>query len=508
MPGEIRDPIHGDVFLQDIELQIIDTPQFQRLRWLSELPTAQFVYPGATHSRFSHCIGVMELASRIFRNLKSLTNKSLNGRQEDHRNLRIAALLHDIEAPPYYPVFQEHFLLKDDLRSLRREYVRAICESVSHQYNQEVDADIIVGILNDESEFRYLSQIIDCEVGANRLDYLMRDAFYCGVNYGKIDPRILYEFYHDGGEIVLLKEALPLVDAVFNSLFQMKINVYDHRISKLVTRMVYDMIEEGLRKHLCKTTDLLRLNDGEFLEEMERINHGSALLLKNRKLLKTASILDAVSLRDPEMPRYFETFRKKESVEKEIRDETSVPSVIVEFSTLRHPPSTPIEARVNARRVRLSDVPLLRKWYDKEPYRQWKMFVFCESHEREKVHEECEKLLGPLEIGREGEERKIIPSLKEMYDRLDSEMAGQSVRSSIKSKVIELPKHEFLTLRALVDVGPCTAQEISRKTKRERSTESLLLNRLAESGFAEKQRQGKKIYFKPIAPVIGALKEL
>ncbi|MGB9023917.1 MAG: HD domain-containing protein, partial [Candidatus Bathyarchaeia archaeon] len=97
MPGEIRDPIHGDVFLEDIELQIIDTPQFQRLRWLSELPTAQFVYPGATHSRFSHCIGVMELASRIFQNLKSLANKSLNRRQGDHRNLRIAALLHDIE---------------------------------------------------------------------------------------------------------------------------------------------------------------------------------------------------------------------------------------------------------------------------------------------------------------------------------------------------------------------------------------------------------------------------
>jgi HD superfamily phosphohydrolase len=367
LPGEIRDPIHGDIFLDDVELAIIDTPQFQRLRWLSELPTAQFVYPGASHSRFSHCIGVMELANRIFLNLKTLTKKPLNLKPEDKRNLRIAALLHDIEAPPYYPVFQEHFLLKDDLRSLRKEHVRAICESVSDQ--QEIDADTILSIVNNENEFRYLSQIIDCEVGANRLDYLMRDAFFCGVNYGKVDHRILYEFYYDNGEIVLLKEALPLVDAVFNSLFQMKINVYDHRISKLVTRMVYDVVEEGLRKHAFTIADLLRMDDYEFLQEIGRINHESASFLRNRRLLKTASILDAVSLRDTEIPKYFETFKKKDSIEKEIREETGVDSVIVEFSTLRHPPSTPIEAQVNARRVRLSDVPLLKRWYDREALR-------------------------------------------------------------------------------------------------------------------------------------------
>jgi DNA-binding transcriptional ArsR family regulator len=119
-----------------------------------------------------------------------------------------------------------------------------------------------------------------------------------------------------------------------------------------------------------------------------------------------------------------------------------------------------------------------------------------------------EKLFGPLEIGRESEPRKVIPSLKELYDRLDNETSGQTVRSSMKSKLMELPRHEFLTLRALAEIGPCTAEEICKTTKRERSTESLLLNRLTESGFAEKQRQGKKIYFKPISPVVGALKEL
>jgi DNA-binding transcriptional ArsR family regulator len=136
------------------------------------------------------------------------------------------------------------------------------------------------------------------------------------------------------------------------------------------------------------------------------------------------------------------------------------------------------------------------------------MFVFCQPHEKEKVHEECEKFFGPLEIGRENEEPKTIPSLKELYERLDNETAGQTAKSSMKSKIMELPRHEFLTLRALAEIGPSTAEEICRTTKRERSTESLLLNRLAESGFAEKQRQGKKIYFKPISVVVGALKEL
>jgi HD superfamily phosphohydrolase len=508
LSGEIRDPVHGDIFLDDVELAIIDTPQFQRLRWLSELPTAQFVYPGATHSRFSHCIGVLELATRIFQNLKSLTKKPFRGDPEDRRNLRIAALLHDIEAPPYYPVFQEHFLVKDELKSLRRESVTAICKDVSEQYNEFIDAEIILNIINNESESRYLSQIIDCEVGANRLDYLMRDATYCGVNYGKIDPRILYEFYYDNRELVLLKEALPLVDAVFNSLFQMKINVYDHKISKLTTRMVYDIIEGGLKKHACILTNLLRMNDHELFQELRKIDNETTSLLENRILPKTASTLNAVSLRDPDIPKYFESFKRKDSIENEIRQETTANSVFVEFSTLRHPPSTPIEAQVNSRRVRLDEVPLLRRWYDKEPYRQWKMFIFCQPHEREKVREECEKFFGPLEIGRESEPRRVIPSLKELYARLDEEAEGQTARSSIRSKIMELPRHELLTLRALAEIGPSTAEEVCKTTKRERSTESLLLNRLAESGFAEKQRQGKRIYFKPLSPVIIALKEL
>lgn len=507
---EIRDPIHNDVFFEDFEVAVIDTPEFQRLRWLAELPTARFVYPGATHSRFSHSIGVVAHADTIFRNLKRAGARPFKRNADHHRHLRIAALLHDIDTPPYYPIFADHYFVKESLTALRHECLRSICETVNDQSDEKIDLDIIFGILEGRNEFKYLGQIIDCEVGANRLDYLMRDAYYCGVNYGRIDPRILYQFYFDGEEIVLRKEALPLVDTVFNAMFQMKINVYDHRIARLATKVLYLAVEKGLEKRSYQIMDLLRLTDDEFLLEIGRTDPLSLERIRRRSFPKTAFILDAVALRDMDLiPRYFENFRhNKETIEKEIRSVANADSVMIDFVSLKQPPATPIKAQVNARQILLSEVPLLSKWYERQPFEQWKMFVFCDPIDLSAVHQACQKIFGPLEIGRESEERKIIAPLRDLYARLDGKTSRESLHMSIKATILDLPRHELLTLRALVDMGPSTAVEISKHTRRERSTESLTLNRLVEHGFVEKERQGRRVFFKPSSAIISAIREL
>lgn len=507
---EIRDPLYTDIFLEEADMMIIDTPEFQRLRWLAQLPTARFVYPGATHSRFAHSIGVMELADRIFRNLKHTGPKPIKRNDEDRQYLRIAALLHDIDTPPYYPVFQEHYIVKDYLQEIRRERVRSVCENVSGQLDGPIDPEIVLGILEGREEFRYLSQIIDCEVGANRLDYLMRDGYYTGVNYGRVDPRILYEFHYDGEQLVLKKEALPLVDTVFNSMFQMKINVYDHRISRLVTRMFFSAVEKLLKGRSSHIADLLRTDDDGFLQYVRKSDSSFYDRIRDRRFLKTASVLDAVSLREMELiPRYFEHFRhNKEVLEKEISSLANAEPIVVDFVALKQPPASPIKAQVNARQIQLSEVPLLRKWYEKQAFEQWKMFVFCEPNDQKRVHDVCEKIFGTLEIGRENEKRVVITPLKDLYARLNEGTLSDSFAASTKARILDLPKHEFLTLKILAILGANTAEEISKQSRRERSTESLILNKLADAGFVEKERMGKKVYFKSTSAVISAMKDL
>jgi len=510
---EIRDPIHSDIFLDDSEIAVIDTPEFQRLRWLAELPTARFVYPGATHSRFSHCVGVMMLANTIYRNLKRADGRQFKPNANLLKHLRVAALLHDIDTPPYYPIFLDHYLVKDYLMAIKRECVRSICKGVNNESDDEdekIDPDIVLSILEGRDEFKYLSQIIDCEVGANRLDYLMRDAYYCGVNYGRLDPRILYQFYFDSEQIVLKKEALPLVDTVFNAMFQMKINVYDHRIARLAARMLYIAVDEGIKKRSHRIPDLLRMTDEEFLREVGKADVESVERIRRRTFPKTAFILDAVSLRDMELiPRYFESFRQsKEVIERELKSITNSESVVVDFVSLKQPPATPIKAQVNSTQIVLSEVPLLSKWYERQPFEQWKMFVFCDAIDLRAVHDACEKILGPLEIGRESEERKVIEPLRDLYAQLDGRVSSDRVHSSMKEKILDLPRHELSTLRALVAMGPSTAVDTSKHTQRERSTASLILNRLVEYGFVEKERLGKRVFFKPTSATISAIREL
>src|SRR5207245_8764697 len=100
---QIVDPIHDFITIYKHELDIIDTPIFQRLRRIRQLAGAHLVYPGAQHSRFEHSLGTMHIASQAATMLKE--KKYLDS--DDVANLRLAALLHDIGHGPFSHLFEE-----------------------------------------------------------------------------------------------------------------------------------------------------------------------------------------------------------------------------------------------------------------------------------------------------------------------------------------------------------------------------------------------------------------
>ncbi|RLE97661.1 MAG: HD domain-containing protein, partial [Thermoprotei archaeon] len=190
----LRDPVHGNIELDDLDLAIIDSEPFQRLRGIKQLGLVHLVFPGATHTRFEHSIGVKHLAEEIFRVVNS---KEGIFSEEDLIYLKAAALLHDIAHPPFSHLLEEVVKEYDiDHEKLARKIIEdSELKAILSDYGISIKnvCDIVKGLSPP------LSQIIKSDLDADRLDYLQRDAYYCGVAYGVIDSRILREFVvHEG----------------------------------------------------------------------------------------------------------------------------------------------------------------------------------------------------------------------------------------------------------------------------------------------------------------------
>src|SRR6266487_1574230 len=180
----IRDPLWNNIRLDPVSFELIDTPAFQRLRYVRQLGLAFLVYPGATHSRFEHALGTYHLARRTLTLFEDQDDFALIDRDECTL-IRIAALLHDIGHYPFSHALEE-------IGAMHHEDVARplICDGeVADVLRRELGADAperIVALIRGESDSP-LQGLISGSIDLDKLDYLRRDAFMCGVAYGEID---------------------------------------------------------------------------------------------------------------------------------------------------------------------------------------------------------------------------------------------------------------------------------------------------------------------------------
>jgi HD superfamily phosphohydrolase len=265
----IRDPIHGSIVISPDELAVVDHRVYQRLRGVKQLGFTDMAFPGATHTRYAHGLGAMEVATRMFDALFPLERGHLppETRARFRQMVRLALLLHDVGHPPAshaseaampkrralgldcfsdaeqdarasHEDYTILLLLKSALGDvLRRRFGEAGVqpEDVAHLVSGRFPSRAAGFVEGGVDYFPVLSQLVSGEMDADRMDYLQRDSFFAGVSYGKFDMSWLLENlgHHVEGDRALMAlshRAVFAFEDFLLSRYHMFVSVYYHYI--------------------------------------------------------------------------------------------------------------------------------------------------------------------------------------------------------------------------------------------------------------------------------------
>ena len=233
-----RDPIHSFVIVDNqIIMDLINTPEFQRLRRIKQLGTSSLTFHGAEHSRCGHCLGVNEIARRMCNHFqRNYPSQAAGDGLWDDRERPVvlcAALLHDIGHGPFSHTFEKIFDTNHE--DITR---RIICDPQTnvHKVLTRVSPDFpekVASVIDHTYENPQVVQMISSQVDADRMDYLLRDAYYTGTNYGMYDlDRVLRVMRPVKNGIAFEMNGMHAVEDYIISRLQMYLQVYFHPVSR------------------------------------------------------------------------------------------------------------------------------------------------------------------------------------------------------------------------------------------------------------------------------------
>ena len=231
----INDPVYGFIQFKEPELmQIINHPWFQRLRGIKQMGMAQFVYPGAVHTRFHHSLGATHLMGIA---LQQLQQKQVEISDRECIGARQAILMHDIGHGPF-----SHALEKTLIQNVSHEDISL---QIMHTLNQEFDGqlDIALSIFQHQHPKHFLHQLVSSQLDTDRMDYLTRDSFFSGVTEGNIGyDRILQMLTVVDNELAIEEKGIFSVEKFIVARRLMYWQVYLHKTvlgsEKLIVRIL------------------------------------------------------------------------------------------------------------------------------------------------------------------------------------------------------------------------------------------------------------------------------
>lgn len=278
----IKDPIHGYLDIPEEELSIINTSEFQRLRRIKQLGLSETVYPSATHTRFSHSLGVMYLAGELA--------KSIDLSDEHVRTNQVAGLIHDIGHLPFSHTIEDLLEKRANLthEDISCDYVDDLC--LKDNINFPVEPQKVKSIIQGESD---IINTVSNDIDADRLDYLIRDSYNTGINLGQIESDTLMKFAKIVDEkLGFDHKSLKSVERLLDARMQMNYSVYSHDTVAITETMLKRSVEQYLDNTNTTILDLIGKDDSELSYELSRTSVKSArelfLNIQNRNLYKTS----------------------------------------------------------------------------------------------------------------------------------------------------------------------------------------------------------------------------
>ena len=247
-----RDPIHGYINIHDqVIWDCINTKEFQRLRRIKQLGASHQVYQTAEHSRFSHSLGVYEVARRM---LSEVSDLEENISKYDKTITLLAALLHDVGHGPFSHTFESVSRINHE------EYTEMIIlgDTEINEVLSKVDERLpseVCAIINHTHKNPILSQIISSQLDADRMDYLLRDAYFTGTSYGSFDiNRLLRTMRVVDNKLVIKESGVHAVEDYIMARYHMYWNVYFHSTSRSYEAVLYSLFQ---RMNDLKNTEIM-----------------------------------------------------------------------------------------------------------------------------------------------------------------------------------------------------------------------------------------------------------
>lgn len=278
----IRDALWKDIRISPAIDAIVRTDVFQKLGRIRQLGPVSLVYPSAVHTRLEHSLGVYHLSNEIILSLLSRQETPFFTWEGIHSFL-VAALLHDIGHFPYAHSLKELALKQHE--ELAADLILSPGPLNDAVRNAGADPASVADIIDtdrktDDTEIRFFRSLLSGTLDPDKLDYLNRDAFFCGIPYGFQDaPYIIRSLSQAEGKPALAERAITSVEHVLFAKYLMYRTVYWHKDVRSATAMIKEALLSALRDGDIKEEDLYGLDDPSFYRLAQTVRNPAFALI-------------------------------------------------------------------------------------------------------------------------------------------------------------------------------------------------------------------------------------
>jgi len=281
---QINDPIHGYMEFDDWAIEVIDTPEFQRLRNLKQLGTTYFVYPGASHNRFEHCLGVGHLSNKLLKQLyKNQPELKSGSFESDLKCVTLAGLCHDLGHGPFSHVFDNRVIPRLGVKWCHEEGSVKMFDHLIDENNIDLSSEekkLIKSLImgkdpprnkSESSGREFLFDIVSNKrnsIDVDKFDYLERDCYNIGLKSSYDSSRLMKFSRVIDDQICYSHKESHNIYELFHTRYSLHKKVYQHPVATAIDHMLADALV--MANDVFKFSESV-LDPGRYLELDDRI---------------------------------------------------------------------------------------------------------------------------------------------------------------------------------------------------------------------------------------------